>query len=165
MLAEGGSEATQSSGARRARPPDLRLAGTAVGVWLAALGALHGSVRSAVGVAATAAMLGTLLAGSPRLRSIVDRRTGGWVSGWVMIGVCVGVASGGAATAARLSVRDAPPLTALARERALVAVEVVVRDDPRAVTGTPSRPTWLIEADLIRLRRMPDGPWVVVGAR
>ena len=53
--------------------------------------------------------------------------------GWIAVAVRLGVVCGAAATAARLVVRDAPPIRALAEARAPVTADLVVRDDPAPV--------------------------------
>jgi competence protein ComEC len=77
-------------------------------------------------------------------------------SGWVVTGVLLGVVCGSAATAARLATRDAPALADLARERALVRADLVVRDDPRRIGGVAGRPpSYLVAAKLTRIRTGP----------
>ncbi|MFI5834823.1 ComEC/Rec2 family competence protein [Micromonospora sp. NPDC051300] len=130
--------------------PDLRLAGFAAAVWLAALAGLHLSVRATGWLAAVAA--GLALAAGLLLRRAPIRRYG-----WITVAVLLGVLCGAAATGARLAVRDAAPVRALVTERALVTAELVVRDDPRRVRGSPGRPApLLVRVDLVRLTG-PDG--------
>ncbi|GIF72223.1 competence protein ComEC [Asanoa siamensis] len=82
---------------------------------------------------------------SPRnvLRSQVARR--------VAVAVLLGAVCGAGATAARVAVRDAPAVAALADVRESVVAEMVVRDDPRLV-GAASRPMYAVAADLRWLR-------------
>ena len=131
------------SGAR-AGGPDLRLAGVATGVWLAALAGLHESWRTGVLVAATAAV-SALAAAVPRGRRGPVR--------WIVAGVLVGVAAGAGATAARVALRDAPPLAGLAADRADVTADLTATDDPhptRTVAGRPAQ--YAVGATLTRLR-------------
>lgn len=136
------------------RPPDLRLVGFAVATWLSALAALHLSARTGL-LLGTAAMVSALLAGWPRPPA---NRGGRWDPlRWLSVTVLLGVAVGGIATAVRVAVRDTAPLTALVRDGAAVEADVVVRDDPRALRGTPGLPvTYLLAVDLTAVR--PDGP-------
>jgi competence protein ComEC len=156
----------------RERPggPDLRLAGFAVATWLSALSALHLSARSGVllgvGALAVAAMTaggiawrhgrpageryvtgryaaGHRLAERPSLRSRVAAVR------WVGMTVLLGTGCGAIATGVRVGVRDAEPLAGLVNEQRSVRVEVVVRDDPRALRGSPGLPpTYLLAVDL-----------------
>ncbi|MCZ7435930.1 ComEC/Rec2 family competence protein [Micromonospora sp. WMMC241] len=136
--------------------PDLRLVGFAVAAWLAALAGLHLSVRATAGLAAVAA--GLALAAGLRLRR--DRAAPIRRYGWLALAVLLGVLCGAAATGARLAVRDAAPIRALVTERALVTADLVVRDDPRRVRGSPGRPApLLVRVDLVRLTG-PDGSQV-----
>ncbi|MEU8296891.1 ComEC/Rec2 family competence protein [Micromonospora sp. NPDC048909] len=147
-----------------ADPPDLRLAGLAVAAWLSALAGLYLDASSALlmaGVAAALAAVGALhllgLLGRPR--AAVRRY------GWIAVAVALGVVCGGTATAARLAVRDAPALRALAEQRASVTAELVVRDDPRPIRGAPGRPaTLLVPARLVGLVG-PDGQRVSASVR
>ncbi|MFK3984014.1 ComEC/Rec2 family competence protein [Micromonospora sp. NPDC050397] len=142
----------------------------AVATWLSALGVLHLSVRIGV-LIATVAGIGAL-AGAAQLgrrRRVPLARPGaepaGARYGWIVVAALLGVVCGSAATAARLGVRDAPSLAELARTRAPVTVELVVRDDPRAVAGAPGRPAMLLlSAELSRLRG-PDQRRIELPAR
>ncbi|MDG4799181.1 ComEC/Rec2 family competence protein [Micromonospora sp. WMMD980] len=133
--------------------PDLRLAGFAVAAWLAALAGLHLSVRATAALAAVAAVLALVVSLRMRRgRPAPIRR-----HGWILVAVLLGVLCGAAATGARLAVRDATPIRALVAERALVTADLVVRDDPRRVRGSPGRPApLLVRVDLVRLTG-PDG--------
>jgi competence protein ComEC len=144
--------------------PDLRLAGLALGTWLTTLAALYLPARAALSIAGVAAVGAAAMAMALVRESTVAGRTGGW--GWTAVAVLLGVVCGATATAARTSVRDAEPLAGLARERASVEAELVVRDDPRLVAGgAGGRGTWLVAADLHRLaspRRLRLGARVLV---
>ncbi|GAA4713794.1 competence protein ComEC [Phytohabitans rumicis] len=139
------------------KPPDLRLAGLALATWLSALAALHTSARTAIVVAAVAA-LGTVV-----VARVMARRTVPY--GWVAAGVLLGVVCGSAATAARLVARDAEPLASLVRERARVDADLVVRDDPRAVGSTAGRPPTYLVAAALREVRAADGVRLRVDTR
>ncbi|MEV6968539.1 ComEC/Rec2 family competence protein [Hamadaea sp. NPDC051192] len=110
---------------------DLRLAPLALGSWLAAYAALLTSLSTAVTIttAATAAAL-------------VFRRKR------IVCLALIGVALGAGATAARLAIRDDPAITRLVDDKATIAAEMVVRDDPRSLPGRT--PSWLIDAELTR---------------
>ncbi|MCA2217873.1 ComEC/Rec2 family competence protein [Jidongwangia harbinensis] len=126
----------------RARPPDLRLAGFAVAVWLSALAALYLSARTGLLVGAVALTLASALAA--RLRHAVR---------WIAVTLLLGAGCGAVATAARVAVRDAGPLAALVDAGATVRAEVVLRDDPRALSGAAGRPvTYLAAVDLTTVR-------------
>ncbi len=138
---------------RRGEWPDLRLAGLALGCWLAALAGVRttaavGATVTAV-AAAMAAATASVAARCGRARSRVAERCC-----WVAVTVLLGVVAGAAATAARVAERDAGPLAGLADRRAMVRVSLVVGDDPRPVRASrrpetvaiPGRLVW-IEAD------------------
>jgi competence protein ComEC len=137
----------------RDRPPDLRLAGFAIATWLSALACLYLSARTGlvVGIAASGAAAtvawwcrSTRGAATPSGRRSVR---------WIGIAVLLGAACGSVATAARVSVREAGPLAALVAQRATVRVDLVVRNDPRALRGSPGlAPTYLIAVDLTAVR-------------
>ncbi|MBM7490329.1 competence protein ComEC [Micromonospora luteifusca] len=136
-------------------PPDLRLAGLAVAAWLTALAGLHLGARAILLLAGTVAVLTTVSAlhllgrlGNPR---VAVRRVG-----WIAVAVGLGVVCGAAATAARLVVRDAPPIRALAEQRVPVTAEVVVRDDPRPIRSAGRPGMLLVSTELVRLTG-PDG--------
>ncbi|MEV4349351.1 ComEC/Rec2 family competence protein [Actinoplanes sp. NPDC049596] len=155
-------------------PADLRLAGFALATWLSALTALYLSARSGLLLGAGAALLAVLI-GLPlaRPRPAVIRRPGTrqpqptstsarrwWGRGvrragaakWVLVAALLGVACGGVATGARVSVREAGPLVALVRSGEAVGMEVVVRDDPRALRGGAGPPTYLVAVDFVMVR-------------
>ncbi|MEV7326543.1 ComEC/Rec2 family competence protein [Micromonospora sp. NPDC093244] len=131
-------------------PPDLRLAGLAVGAWLTALTGLHLGTRPlvvATGAAAAVTAAGALhlLGRCGRPRAVARRY------GWIVVAVGLGVVCAGAATAARLAVRDAPPIRALAEQRAPVSAELVVRDDPRPIRSAGRPGMLLVSTELVRL--------------
>ncbi|MGC9670508.1 ComEC/Rec2 family competence protein [Planosporangium sp. 12N6] len=144
--------------------PDLRLAGAAVGTWLAAFAGLHLSWRAGavVGLAALVAALATVSvgtrpvsagsgAGSEAVPGAGSDAVPGALTG-VLIGVLIGVVAGAGVTACRVALRDADPVTALARERAEVRADLVVTDDPRLARGVAGRPgQYVVAADLTRL--------------
>ncbi|WP_326556250.1 ComEC/Rec2 family competence protein [Micromonospora sp. NBC_01796] len=147
----------------RAKPPDLRLAGVAVATWFSALAVLYLSARSGVLIALVAAAVALALAARltrPHHRGpLADRY------GWIAVAVLIGVVCGSAATAARLGVRDAESLAELSRTRAPVTVELVVRDDPRAVAGAAGRPSMLLLSAELSWLRGPDQRKLEVPAR
>jgi competence protein ComEC len=128
------------------RVPDLRLAGFTVGLWPAALAALHLPAGWGLTVAVTALVVA---GGLVRLgRGGLDGRW--WVGAvrWIGVAVALGVGCGAVATAARVSVREAPVLAGLVGAGATVQVEVVVRDDPRPLAASSGPPTFLVAVDL-----------------
>ncbi|WP_033340066.1 ComEC/Rec2 family competence protein [Catenuloplanes japonicus] len=135
-------------------PLDLRLAGVALGTWLAGLAALHLPVRASLLLAGAAVLISLAAVGLPGWGRLPgwDRLSGwGRLTGWrwVVVGVLLGVACGAAVTAARVAVRDAEPLAGMARERERVSARLTVRDDPRPLTSSAGRaPTWLVPARL-----------------
>jgi competence protein ComEC len=144
--------------------PDLRLAGPALGAWLAALWALHLPAGGAMALAVVAGCGAALLWYADRRHAsgLASPRRG--VAVGVMVGLLLGVLSGAAATAARTATRDAPPLDHLARQGAAVRVDVVLTDDPRIARGSRGR-TWLVSARLTRLDTGPGTSAVRLGAR
>ncbi|WP_370644526.1 ComEC/Rec2 family competence protein [Actinoplanes sp. L3-i22] len=84
---------------------------------------------------------------------------------WIAVAVTLGAACGALATAARVSVREAPPLVALIESGDPVEVNAVVRDDPRALTGTPGPPTYLLAVELERVRPTDGGDPIRLSAR
>ena len=150
--------------------PDLRLAGVAVGAWVAALavlysGAVVGALLATGATLAAGAGAVRCRLGAPRLprphtcllglfrRERVLAWGARWSSGGlVLVGVLLGVACGAAVTAARVATRDAPALAALAAARATVEADLVVQDDPHAARGTPGRmPVYVVPAELHRV--------------
>ncbi|MGW4944560.1 ComEC/Rec2 family competence protein [Actinoplanes sp. NPDC004185] len=137
------------------RAPDLRLTSFAVALWLAALASLYLSARWGLilGAGTLAAAGGTALIreqsdGSRRGPGAVAAFGGGAVR-WLVAAALLGAGCGAVATAARVSVRDAGPVAALVDAGATVRVDLVVRDDPRALRGSPGLPaTYLVAVDL-----------------
>lgn len=144
--------------------PDLRLAGSAVAAWLTALAGLHLGAGAALLLAALGAVFSVI--GALHLLQVLGRPTTRVRRyGWIAVAVGLGVVCGGAATGARLAVRDADALRALAEQRASVTADLVVRDDPRPVRTAPGRPaTLLVATDLVRLAER-DGPRVAAPVR
>ena len=129
---------------------DLRLAGFAVAVWMAALAALYLSAWSGLLLGAGAGALAVLVVGLMR-RGAADRWW--WAGRWVVLAVLLGVVCGAVATGARVSVREAGELVELARAGDPVWTEMVVRDDPSAARGSAGRPpTYLVAVDLEAVR-------------
>lgn len=137
------------------RPPDLRLAATALATWLSAFAALHARPQLAYGAAAGAAVVAALL------WRLVGR-TGAWAA--VAVAACLGVVCGAAATGARLAARDGGPVAHAAAARARADVEVTVRRTPSPFASGGPSPGWLVPVWLDRLDPA-DGPAVRVRAR
>lgn len=126
-------------------PPDLRLTGFAVGVWLAALAALHigaGSGGVLAGALALTAAMALVLRGRRVGRAVEPALN-------VVAAVLLGGGMGAAATAVRVAERDAGPIAGLVASHATVRAELTVTDDPRAVGGIAGRPpTYAVPARL-----------------
>ncbi|MBO3738264.1 ComEC/Rec2 family competence protein [Actinoplanes flavus] len=135
--------------------PDLRLAGFTVGLWLAALGALH--LSAGWGMVAGAGGLGCAAVLAGALRSVAVVR-------WIGVAVALGAGCGAVATAARMSVREAPALSVLVESGATVRAALVVRDDPRLLTGTAGPPTFVVAVALESVTA-EDAPPVRLSAR
>ena len=180
------------------RVPDLRLAGFTVGLWLAALGALHLPAAGglSVGLAGLAAAAGLVVpvrvcplmrrrpgppvaargsATGPAVRpvTVAPSRTGAgraaspaghggrWWAGaarWIGVAAALGVGCGAIATAARVSVREAPALAVLVGAAGTVRAEAVVRDDPRPLARTSGPPTYLVAVDLVSVTAEDAAP-------
>jgi competence protein ComEC len=139
------------------RPPDLRLAAVAVGTWLSALASLRGSAPVALAGAALA------LGGVVLVWRWVGR-AGAWAG--IAAALLLGSVCGATATAARLAVRDAPPLAQAADEHATVTVELVTRRDARQLGRDVGRPpSWLVPARLESLDNPREGRPVRMRAR
>jgi competence protein ComEC len=104
---------------------DLRLAGAAAGAWLVALVCLGRSPAVAACVAA-AALCGLLV--------VVIAR---WPGSATVALALLGVVAGALVTGLLVWSRDGSPLAALARQRATVALGLVLTDDPRPVSRGP----------------------------
>ncbi|HEX2774823.1 MAG TPA: ComEC/Rec2 family competence protein, partial [Micromonosporaceae bacterium] len=147
------------------RPSDLRLAGLAVALWLAALASLHLSTVAAVWLAVSAVLFAAALTVFLHSSARWARRPLVATYGWIAVAVLLGVLCGAGATAARLSVRDATEIRDLAERRAVVTATLVVRDDPRPVRGGAGRPqSLLIPTGLVRFGEA-DRPDVTARAR
>jgi competence protein ComEC len=129
-----------------------------VGVWLAALAALHlpassgGVLAGASALAAAAALVvsrrrvGPMERAQPRLGASALN---------VVAAVLLGGGLGAAATAVRVAERDAGPIADLVASQETVRAELTVTDDPRPVGGIAGRPsTYLVPARL-RLVQTP----------
>ncbi|WP_444952078.1 ComEC/Rec2 family competence protein [Micromonospora ureilytica] len=134
----------------------MRLAGLAVAAWLTALAGLHLGTRTLLLVGGAAVVL-TVLSALYLLGHL-----GRWPRatahryGWIVVAVGLGVVCAGAATAARLAIRDTPPIRVLAEQRAPVTADVVVRDDPRPIRSGGRPGMLLVSTELVRLTG-PDG--------
>ncbi|MEH1011903.1 ComEC/Rec2 family competence protein [Micromonospora sp. CPCC 206060] len=165
-----GQHAGNGATAAGARPPDLRLVGLAVATWLSALAGLHLNVTTALVLAVAGAGSAVLLAVYLHTGRAGGGRTGRHQIigryGWLTVSVLLGLVCGAGSTAARLVVRDAPPVRALAEQRATVTAELVVRDDPRPVRGAVGRPaTLLVATESAWLDPVDDRTRTVVPAR
>lgn len=173
---DGGRRSPDGRTGTPSRPPDLRLAGFALAMWLAALACLFLSARSGLLLAAGALVGATVIGagrsrgfGSAEVRRRRDRRPAWsraddsrrrWLGPpvgeslrWIGVAALLGAACGAVATAARVSVREAGPLAALVKAGATVRVDLVVRDDPRTLHGSPGLPpTYLVAVDLTAVR-------------
>jgi competence protein ComEC len=136
---------------------DLRLAPTALGCWLATIAALYTGVWPAVALGVLAAVAAACWA-----------RWGRAAGRWVVVGAFLGLVCGAAGTAARLTTRDAPQLSALVDDRVTAGVELTVREDPhaaqRGANGLGAQPTWVIAAQL-DLVELPGPAPVIRGGR
>nr|WP_245922976.1 ComEC/Rec2 family competence protein [Actinoplanes atraurantiacus] len=156
---------------------DLRLAGFALATWLSSLAALYLSALSGTLLGAGAAVLAGVVGtqplwrrGSAGRRPAPRRPPGGRLGldasvrrvgavRWVVVASLLGVACGGVSTAARVSVREAGVLVALVRAGEAVHLEMVVKDDPRALRGSPGMPaTYLVAVELVMIRADEAAP-------
>ncbi|WP_305788825.1 ComEC/Rec2 family competence protein [Symbioplanes lichenis] len=146
-----GPPSSGASGPRAA--PDLRLSGFAVALWMAALACLYLPVRVGVALGAAAFVAAAVVASR-----LGDLR-------WIVVAVLLGAGCGAVATEARVAVRDAEPLAGWVAAEATVRVDFVVRDDPRALDGSPGLPpTYLVAVGLTGVQP-GDGPAVTLFAR
>ena len=118
--------------------PDLRLAGTAVGCWVACLVVARLSWPAGAVIAAVALVLAMIGVGASRL--------GRGDARWVVAGVLAGVVCGATATAGRTYLRDAEPIAGLARDRAAVTMTLTVAGDPHRVGGGVGPATFAVDA-------------------
>jgi competence protein ComEC len=133
--------------------PDLRLAAVALGTWLSALACLRlpAPAAPAALTGAVVALVGAVLLWRPM------RQEATWAA--IAVAVLLGVVCGGAAMAARLVVRDAPPLARATAEHATVTVELTTRRDARQLVRDVGRPpSWLVPARLERLDQPGHAP-------
>ncbi len=118
---------------------DLRLAGFAVAVWLSSLAALFLSARSGLLLGAGA------LGGAALAVAFLPPHPARWIA----VAALLGAGCGAGMTGARVTIRESGPLIALIRAGDPVRVEAVVRDDPRAIQGSPGLPpTYRVAVDL-----------------
>jgi competence protein ComEC len=161
--------------------PDLRLAGFAVAAWLSALAALFLSARAGLLLGAAAlvcaavavalvprrpAVAVALVPRRPALPvAVFSRRPALAAARWIAVATLLGAGCGAGVTGARVTTREAGPLVALVRAGDPVRVEAVVRDDARALRGSPGRPqTYLVAVDL-RMVRADDAAPLTLSAR
>ncbi|GIM89077.1 ComEC/Rec2 family competence protein [Paractinoplanes toevensis] len=102
--------------------------------------------RSAVAGARSAASASLSRGPAP---VVPARRSAAVAVRWIGLTVLLGVGCGAIVTGARVMARESGPLVALVRAGEPVRIEAVVRDDPRALRGSPARPpTYLVAIDL-----------------
>lgn len=162
LTGSGGTDLSPTDG------PDLRLAGLALGTWLATVLALHTSQHAAVtlavasGLAAAAtALAASLVAARPGVAPPEASTVGGRrstvplllaVAPFFVGGVC-----GSVATAARTIARDAGPVRGLVARHADVRAELTLTADPRLSQGsTPGHQVWVVPGTVKHL--VPDLP-------
>ncbi|MCW2143387.1 ComEC/Rec2 family competence protein [Actinoplanes cyaneus] len=155
-----------------------------VALVLAGLGALAGPARSRAAEAAggragersaTRHVTAPGAASDGRSATTIGRRRGAstpapprhsWTGlRWIGVAIALGAGCGAPATAARVSVREARPLVALIDSGDPVELWAVVRDDPRALTGTAGPPTYLVAIELERVRPVDGGDPIRLSAR
>jgi competence protein ComEC len=126
---------TAPPGARPAGP-DLRLVGPAVAAWLAAALTAATGPRPALAVLLAVAALALLLRRAAARRSpAAAPRTSRRAPAALLLAALACAAAAVVASAARSATVRAGPLTTLARDRAVVTVDLTVTDDPRPLTG------------------------------
>ncbi len=131
------------------RPPDLRLVPSALTAWAVVLvGIGLGPVVS--GIVAT---LGVGVA-------VLARRRG-WPGAVLAVAACA--AAAGLVVTAQTALLEHHPLYDAARRAAAATISVVVRDDPRPITGArPGAAQVLVPAD-VRQVQVEDGTWAAGG--
>ncbi|WP_433376353.1 ComEC/Rec2 family competence protein [Actinoplanes sp. CA-142083] len=138
-----------------ARAPDLRLAGFAAAAWLSSLAALYLSARSGL-------LVGAVALGGAAVGLVFAKRSPVL---WIAVATLIGAGCGAGMTGARVTTRESGPLVALVRAGDPVRVEAVIRDDPRALTGSPGLPpTYLVAVDLRKVGA-EDTPPLTLSAR
>jgi competence protein ComEC len=139
--------AVRAAGARPALPTGApRVAGSRPAPLIGAARAT--SARPTLSIMGLGRTIRSLRRANPMIVGVLD----GSVR-WIGVAVLLGVACGAVATAARVSARDAGPLAALVSRGATVQADLVVRDDPRSLRGSPTLPpTYLVAVDLVAVR-------------
>src|SRR4051794_26141471 len=122
----GGAVGTGSRPAGR-RKADLRLAGAAVGAWIAAAVLLDLPARAAAGTCGVAGLLAV---------AALARRAA-WSAAVAL--ALVGIAAAAGVTGLRVAQRDAAPLHDLVRRHARVTARFTVADDPRPIAAAGRR--------------------------
>jgi competence protein ComEC len=164
--------------------PDLRLAGLAAGAWLAAVASLHASPAGAATISVCACVLAGGFGRGPAALNAISRtvtgarpgaarRTHGrgeradhaWdVARWVLVTFLLGAVCGAGATAARLTVARAEPMSSLARTHSRAAVALTVVGDPRPVGQSGIGPaTYGVDARITKL--VANGTTISTSAR
>lgn len=174
LTESGGTDLSAADG------PDLRLAGLALGTWLATVLALHIPQRAAVAlavasglVAAVTVLIAALVPARPvgaptlagaaiggRLAHPGGRAVGSRSAVPLLLAVVpffVGGMCGSMATAARTIARDVGPVRQLVARHADVHADLTVTSDPRLSQGSaPGHQVWVVPATVTRLA--PDSP-------
>ncbi len=158
LTGSGGDAVSPSSGTHvpTGCGPDLRLAGLALGTWLATVLALrlpqHAAVTLAVASGLAAALTALAAAGLPDA-SVGARRPVPLLV--AVVPVFVGGTCGSIATAARTIARDEGAVRELVSQHASVHAELTLTSDPRlSRESSPGRPVWVAPATVKRL--VPD---------
>jgi competence protein ComEC len=151
LTGSGGADVSAADG------PDLRLAGLALGTWLATVLALRVPQHAAVTLAAASGLGAAVTALAARVAgSVVDALPRAPLL-LAVVPFFVGGACGSIATAARTIARDAGPVRELVAHHATVHAELTLTSDPRLSRGsTPGRQLWVVPATVTRL--VPDLP-------
>jgi competence protein ComEC len=140
------------------RPPDLRLSGFAVSIWLTSLAALYLSAPHSLLLGIVTLIAACLLAtAGARLRKPTYR--------WIAVAMLAGAACGALSTAARVHTRDAEPLASLTAAGTTVRADFTVTDDPRALDSAPGLPPTHLVAVTLHQIAGPDHPPIRLKAK
>ncbi|GIF26452.1 competence protein ComEC [Actinoplanes tereljensis] len=141
---------TVAVASRRGPVSILRRLAPAPGSRRTVAGAAPGPRRTAGGAAGVGSRRPAASATQSRGTAMPEsRRTAAGAVRWIGLTILLGVGCGAVATGARVMARESGPLVALVRAGEPVRIEAVVRDDPRALRGSPAMPpTYLVAIDL-----------------